>query len=627
MDYQEIVRLRESNAQNISQSGGIEEAISSGTLSANFTATLSELIILGLLRQNVKVFFAVLGHGSTEIGEVLRVYQEAGLVKVFGLRSEIEASHAATAYCWVTGNHAAVLTSIGPGALQALAASLVPASNGLGVWYLMGDETSEDEGFNMQQIPKHEQHLFLKMTSIMGNAYKLHTPAALSTALRRGLNTVNHPFKAGPFYLLLLMNTQPFLMENFNLRELPVFLPPKLGAASGDYQKAAEWILSAKRIVVKAGGGAVGASNEVVRLIELADAVVVHTPIATGVVPYQHERCMGVGGSKGTLCGNYAMEEADLLVAVGTRAVCQSDSSRTAYPKVEKVININADLDDATHYQDTLSLVGEIASTIKKLNQVLENQTVNKPLTKSKWLFACQTKKKAWEAWKRQRYEHPTLPDKVCGGEILTQPGAIKTAIDWAKDKDVISFFDAGDVQANGFQIVEDEFPGRTFTDTGASYMGFAVSALMASAAMDRPPYFIAFTGDGSFTMNPQVLIDGVEYGARGCVLILDNNRMSAISSLQQDQYGKEFVTWNRETINFVRWGQSIPGVLSLYGGTSPAELTKALDQAYQHSTISLIHVPVYYGLDPLGGMGVFGRWNVGNWVEETQALRHQIGL
>ena len=54
-----------------------------------------------------------------------------------------DASHAAMALRWVTGEKAAVVTSIGPGALHALAGSLVPASDGLGVWYLLGDETTE----------------------------------------------------------------------------------------------------------------------------------------------------------------------------------------------------------------------------------------------------------------------------------------------------------------------------------------------------------------------------------------------------------------------------------------------------------------------------------------------------
>ena len=161
-------------------------AFAQGTLPDRLDLTLSEALVLGLLKQDVKIYFTVFGHGSTEIGEVLRIYQEAGLLRVYGLRSEIEASHAAAALRWVTGEKAAVVTSIGPGALQALAASLVPASDGLGVWYLFGDETTEDEGFNMQQIPRHEQALFLQLAATMGRAYSLHTPMALSTALQLG---------------------------------------------------------------------------------------------------------------------------------------------------------------------------------------------------------------------------------------------------------------------------------------------------------------------------------------------------------------------------------------------------------------------------------------------------------
>jgi len=196
-------------------------ALAQGRLPPRLDLTLSEALVIGLLRQGVKIFFTVFGHGSTEVGEVLRVYQEAGLVKVYGVRSEIEASHAAAALRWVTGEKAAVVTSIGPGALQALAASLAPASDGIGVWYLFGDETTEDEGFNMQQVPKHEQGLFLQLAAVMGRAYSLHTPLALSTALQRGAATVDHPIRPGPYYLLLPMNTQTAWLPDFNLEELP----------------------------------------------------------------------------------------------------------------------------------------------------------------------------------------------------------------------------------------------------------------------------------------------------------------------------------------------------------------------------------------------------------------------
>jgi 3D-(3,5/4)-trihydroxycyclohexane-1,2-dione acylhydrolase (decyclizing) len=609
----------------IARAGGLDAAIDKGLLEGRQDITLSEAVVLGLLRQNVSTYFAVFGHGSTDVAEVLRVYQGVGLVKVINLRSEIEASHAAAALRWVTGEKSAVVTSIGPGALQALSASLVPASDGLGAWYLFGDETTEDEGPNMQQVPRPEQHLFLRLCSVMGNAYTLHTPLALSTALRRGQSTVDHPYRAGPFYLLLPMNTQASLLEGFNLAELPRDERLVMGAAEGDYAQAAKWITQAKRVVVRVGGGATGAGNEIKELLGLADGVAVLSPLVSGLVPYSDTRNMTVGGSKGSLSGNYAMENADLLIAVGSRSVCQSDCSRTAYPNVKKVININGEIDAALHYNNTLPLVGDARLTLLKLLKELQGSPAK--AKRGGWLTACTAKKHEWEAFKAERYGHPVLYDDTWKKQVLTQPAAIKIAADWAKKKDIVKFFDAGDVQANGFQVVEDESYGKTFTETGASYMGFAVSALLATSAGRRKFYGLAFTGDGSFTMNPQVLIDGVQHGARGCILLLNNRRMAAISGLQQAQYNNEFATSDSVEVDYVTLAAAVKGVLAIEGGCSKGELLAALDRAYAHDGLSLVHVPVYYGPDLLGGMGVYGRWNVGNWCADTQSLRHNIGL
>ncbi len=596
-----------------------------GTLSCHLTLTLSEALVLGLLRQEVKTYLSVLGHGSTEIGEVLRVYQQAGLVKVYGLRSEIEASHAAAALRWTTGEKAAVVTSIGPGALQAMAASLAPASDGIGVWYLFGDETTQDEGFNMQQVPVHAQERFLRLGETLGHAYSLHTPLSLPAALQHGTVVVDHPYRPGPFYLLLPMNTQAALLYDFNLDELPETHPFQVGPASGNYAEAARWVREAKRPLVKVGGGGWMAGPQLARLLELSGAVLVHTPIASGCVPYSHPQNMGVGGSKGSIPGNYAMENADLLIAIGTRAVCQSDCSRTGYPQVERVININADVDDATHYNHTLPLVGEAARTLVKLNLALARADTGDRRTG--WLAACAAKKARWQAEKEKRLVHPVLADTYWGSTVLTQPAAVLTAAAWAKQRQVPCFFDAGDVQANGFQLIEDEHPGETYTESGASYMGFAVSALLATAISSKPFYALAIAGDGSFTMNPQVLIDGAEHGARGCILLLDNGRMGAISGLQTAQYGQDFATSNRLQVDYIHWAEAVPGVLALDGGRTIRSLQEALERAGNHRGLSLIHLPVYYGPDPMGGMGVYGRWNVGNWSEEVQQLRHEIGL
>ena len=63
----------------------------------------------------------------------------------------------------------------------------------------------------------------------------------------------------------------------------------------------------------------------------------------------------------------------------------------------------------------------------------------------------------------------------------------------------------------------------------------------------------------------------------------------------------------------------AFPGVLALNGGETRDELRKALADGHAHHGLAVIHVPVYGGSDPVGGLGVYGAWNVGNWVVDVE--------
>src|SRR5262245_65498275 len=172
-------------ARAIRAAGGIDATVAGGTLPKLIDTTLSEGLVLGLLKQGVSKYLAIFGHGSTDLGEVLRIYEEEGVTRTFNCRNEVAMAHTATALRWQYGEIPAVVTSIGPGALQAMAGSLAAMSNGVGVYHIYGDETTFGEGYNMQQVPKDEQGLFGRMTAIMGRSYVLHTPEGLRDALRR----------------------------------------------------------------------------------------------------------------------------------------------------------------------------------------------------------------------------------------------------------------------------------------------------------------------------------------------------------------------------------------------------------------------------------------------------------
>ena len=613
----EIATIEE-RARRIAEAGGLSAALKADHFKAPISITLAEAVVLGLLKQGVSTFLAIFGHGSTALAEAIRVYEQHGLVRCFQFRHETEMAHAATALRWIYGEPSAVVTSIGPGAMQAMAGSLVASSNGIGVYHIYGDETTHGEGYNMQQIPKQQQGIYGQLTALLGQSYVLHTPEALRDALRRGRNAVFHPIKGSPYFLMLPINTQPQTLKlSFATLpervDLPVLQPPPPAIIA----QAAQLITNANRVIIKAGGGTRRHAGALRAFAETAQIPVVLSPGSTGVLPDAHPLNMHVGGSKGSISGNFAMAEAELLIAIGTRAVCQSDCSGIGYPHVKQVININADTDDLLHYNNTFPLAGDISAVLIALTSSLSSQ---KPAQRRKWLEACARSKHAWLSFRADQCSSGPVFDEAWQKPVLTQPAAISTVSTFCKVHGLLKLFDAGDVQANGFQIVEDDTPFDTVTESGASYMGFGVSAILANALATHPRYAVAFTGDGSFMMSPQVLIDAVQHHAKGMIVIFDNRRMAAISGLQDAQYKMDYRTSDTVEVDYVALASSVKGVFASHGGTTQAELQTALTRALAHDGLSVVHVPVYHGDDRKGGMGAYGRWNVGNWCDDVQS-------
>ena len=614
-------------AAAIAAHGSLRAAIDAGAIPATVTASLAELVVLGLLEQDVRTYVGVLGHGSTTVGEVLRIYEAAGVVRLAAVRHETEAAHAASALRIATGERAAVVTSIGPGALHAFAGSLTSALNGVGVWHIYGDATTEAEGPNMQDLPGSVQSGWLRLTAMMGGSYSLHTPHAVTHALQQGAAVVDDPYRAGPFFLLLPLNTQPETVRDFNLRRLPRGGGIRLGAAEPARIAAAARLLNgAERTVVKAGGGARSLGPVLDRFLQAVDGVAVLSPNSVGALGHDNPRNMMVGGSKGSISGNFAMEHADTLVVLGARAVCQSDCSRTGYPNVREVVNINADPATATHYANTTALVGDLERTLEALCDELD-RLGGRGDRSVPWLSDCASARAEWDRYLKARTDPVLLNDSRWDQPVLSQAAALRIIDDWASRHGAFRWFDAGDVQATAFQVSRDDSPDESFTDGGASYMGFGTSALLATALSDDAPYSLSVVGDGSFLMNPQALVDGVVHGARGAVVVLDNRRMGAISGLQQAQYGEAYATYDDAAVDYVRLASSIAGVEAASGAGGAEQLVAALDRVFEHGGVGLVHVPVYYGDDPQGSIEAFGRWNVGNWVEDTQALRHRMSL
>ena len=110
-------------------------------------------------------------------------------------------------------------------------------------------------------------------------------------------------------------------------------------------------------------------------------------------------------------------------------------------------------------------------------------------------------------------------------------------------------------------------------------------------------------------------------------IALFDNRRMAAISGLQDAQYGKDFATDDTVNVDYMQMSEAFKGVKAVHGGYSQQGLRAALEKAHMHNGLSVVYIPVYCGADEMGGLGVFGSWNVGNWCEAVQEEKHRIGL
>jgi 3D-(3,5/4)-trihydroxycyclohexane-1,2-dione acylhydrolase (decyclizing) len=101
--------------------------------------------------------------------------------------------------------------------------------------------------------------------------------------------------------------------------------------------------------------------------------------------------------------------------------------------------------------------------------------------------------------------------------------------------------------------------------------------------------------------------------------VLFDNRRMAAITGLQVAQYNEGFRTGDGVAVDYVALAGAVSGVKAVSAGTTADHFKAALKTAHAHNGLSLVHIPVYCGPNELGGLGAWGEWNVGNWVDDVQ--------
>jgi len=310
-------------------------------------------------------------------------------------------------------------------------------------------------------------------------------------------------------------------------RTEPVDMPGYKPSTDGNIKQiriAAKALANARRPIFYTGGGVVN-GNASEELRELADSdrfPVTSTLMGLGSFPASHQNWLGMLGMHGTFAANYAMDKADLIVAIGARFDDRITGKLSEFAPHAKVIHI--DIDPAEISKNVgahIPIVGDVKQVLPKLTREYR---------------ALQTDTSRLDGWWSQvdswRDQHPLRYEPGQDGEI--KPQYMIEAMHRATGGDAIVTSDVGQHQMWTAQYYGFEKPRRWINSGGLGTMGFGLPAAVGAKVACPDETVVCIAGDGSLIMNIQELATCVTEGIAVKVFLMNNGYMGMVRQWQE---------------------------------------------------------------------------------------------
>ncbi|OHD67636.1 MAG: acetolactate synthase, large subunit, biosynthetic type [Spirochaetes bacterium RBG_16_49_21] len=335
---------------------------------------------------------------------------------------------------------------------------------------------------------------------------------------------------------------------------------------SGQIKKACDLIASAKRPVIYAGGGVVisNASKELREFVRKTAIPVTTTLLGLGVFPETDPLSLEMLGMHGTYYANHAVNESDLLIAVGARFDDRVTGDISEFIPHAKVIHI--DIDPASVSKTVpvdIPIVGDCKQVLAEMNQIVK-----------------QPKIEEWHAEiEKLKREHPLTYDMTDKGMI--KPQYVVEEIYRQTKGDAIICTEVGQNQMWAAQFYKYTQPRSFISSGGLGTMGYGFPAAIGAQLARPDKRVIDIAGDGSIQMNIQELIVAVQHRLPVIVAILNNCFLGMVRQWQQLFYEKRYShTCLNFAPDFVRLAESYGAVgirIEKYEEVIPA-IRKALE-------------------------------------------------
>lgn len=470
----------------------------------------------------------IFGHGNVAgMGQALE--QDPG-VPYYLFRNEQAMVHTAAAFAKASNRLRTLVctTSIGPGATNMITGAALATVNRLPVLLLPGDIFARR---NVAPVLQQLESASTQDISV-NDCFKpvarywdrIERPEQILTALPAALRILTSVSETGAVVLSLPQDVQAEAFDYpaafFEKRVWHIARPRCDRRSLGE---AAEWIRSAKRPLIIAGGGAIYAEATCV-LAEFANRTgipVAETQAGKGSIPFDHPQSLGAMGVTGTPGSNLIAREADLVIGVGTRYSDFTTASQTAFqnPAV-RFININVSEFDAGK-QSGLALVGDALVTVQELQSTLSDFRVD-----SSYASAIETFRHDWEK------EVDQLHRLDCGLPI-SQGEVIGTVNEICGDEGTLVCA-AGSLPGDLHKMWRTRHPKGYHMEYGFSCMGYEISGGLGVKMADPGRDVFVMVGDGSYLMMAQEIVTSLQEGYKLNIVVLDNHGFSSIGGLSR---------------------------------------------------------------------------------------------
>jgi acetolactate synthase-1/2/3 large subunit len=298
---------------------------------------------------------------------------------------------------------------------------------------------------------------------------------------------------------------------------------PAPAAPSAQLEQAAAMIVAAERPIFYLGGGIIhaNAANLAVDLAEKANLPTVMTLMALGAMPVDHPLSLGMLGMHGAPYTNLALDECDLLIAVGARFDDRATGKVAAFCPQAKIIHI--DIDPAELDKIKSAHIGIVADVGEALQRLLPLVSEN---SRNLWVDRINALKTA----------HPQpLPDQ---DNPRSHFGLIRSVAACLDDEAVIAT-DVGQHQMWVSQAYPLRRARQWLTSGGLGTMGFGVPAAIGAALAQPQRTVVCFTGDGSILMNIQELVTAAEQQVNIKIVLMNNAVLGLVHQQQTLFYGQ----------------------------------------------------------------------------------------